>query len=201
MLQLRGDYICTSFKSSSTIHLLMQPGEHCHSIHPVHWHLHLFQEAAPQCPYNLSLMLYREHFHTFCLVHWHLLFFSLMSAILLTVTMLSHNTSHSLSCIISFNFLFSTWLHHQSADGIATNTSSLWSLLILLFLLLWSLCYSPTNMTCLYFFSFAIKTYSITIITAWSLLHQTLSYLTIWPCPDHCADPPIHTHPPHRILV
>ena len=62
------------------------------------------------------------------------------------VTMLGHNTSYNLSqCIISFHFLFPTWLHHQSTDGIATNMSSLCFLLILLFLLLWSLCYSQTK--------------------------------------------------------
>ena len=69
------------------------------------------------------------------------------------VMSLSHNTSHSLSQhVISFLFLFLAWLHHLSMDGIATATSSLCFLLILLFLLLWSLCYSPTKlqyMTCL----------------------------------------------------
>ena len=63
------------------------------------------------------------------------------------VTMLGHNTSHNLSWhIISFLFFFFTWLHHQSMDGIATDMSSLCLLLILLFLLLWSLCYSPTKL-------------------------------------------------------
>ena len=63
------------------------------------------------------------------------------------VMMLGHNTSHSLSQhIISFLFFFSTWLHHQSVDGIATDTSLLCFLLILLFLLLWCLCYSPTKL-------------------------------------------------------
>ena len=63
------------------------------------------------------------------------------------VTTLGHNTSHGLSRhIVSFLFLFLAWLHHQSMDGIATATSSLCFLLILLFLLLWSLCYSPTKL-------------------------------------------------------
>ena len=63
------------------------------------------------------------------------------------VTTLGHNTSHSLSrCTVSFLFFFFTWLHHQSADGIATDMSLLCFLPVLLFLLLWSLCYSPTKL-------------------------------------------------------
>ena len=63
------------------------------------------------------------------------------------VTTLGHNTSHSLSWhIISFLFFFSTWLHHQSMDDIATSTSLLCFLPVLLFLLLWSLCYGPTKL-------------------------------------------------------
>ena len=59
------------------------------------------------------------------------------------VMMLGHNASHSLSRhIVSFLFFFFTWLHHQFTDGIATDTSSLSFLPILLFLLLWSLCYN-----------------------------------------------------------
>ena len=62
------------------------------------------------------------------------------------VMTLGHNTSHDLSRrVISFLSFFSTWLHHRSTDGIATDTSSLCFLPVLLFLLLWSLCYSPTK--------------------------------------------------------
>ena len=61
-----------------------------------------------------------------------------------TVMMLGHNTSHSLSRrVVSFLSFFSTWLHHWSADDIATDTSSLCFLPVLLFLLLWSLCKAP----------------------------------------------------------
>ena len=62
------------------------------------------------------------------------------------VMMLGHNTSHGLSWhVVYFSFLFLVWLHHQPADGIATAKSSLCFLLDLLFLLLWSLCSSPTK--------------------------------------------------------
>ena len=46
-----------------------------------------------------------------------------------------------------FSFFLITWLHHRSTDGIATDTSLLCFLPKLLFLLLWSLCYSPTKLT------------------------------------------------------
>ena len=62
------------------------------------------------------------------------------------VMTLGHNTSHGLSRrVIFFSFLSLAWLHHRSADGIATDTSSLCFLLVLLFLLLWSLCSSPNK--------------------------------------------------------
>ena len=49
----------------------------------------------------------------------------------------------------SVSFLFFLLFHlitYQSTDGIATNRSSLCFLLVLRFLLLWSLCYSPTKL-------------------------------------------------------
>ena len=58
------------------------------------------------------------------------------------VMTLGHNTSHSLSW---HHFISFSWLHHQSMDGIATDMSSLCLLLVLLFLLLWSLCSSQTK--------------------------------------------------------
>ena len=95
------------------------------------------------------MLKHHQSFHCDLLEHHQMLLLTsqILSLHQSLVMTLGHNTSHSLSRrVVSFLSFLSPWLHHQSADGIATNTSSLCFLLILLSLLLWSLCYSPTKL-------------------------------------------------------
>ena len=106
--------------------------------------------------------------------------------------MLGHNTSHSLSwCIISFHFFFSTWLHHQSADSIATDTSSLCLLLVTLFLLLWSLCYSPTKLLYINHYNMLMSQSASSKSTTISCSSRKMNRCTTPPPTENVVAPPL----------
>ena len=113
------------------------------------WASWLASSLPPGCSWMLFFLTSSIHFNLGDYNYWCRLFLNEIITKVCNVGkfMLQHlvtmlpTVCHGVSFHFFF-FFFPTWLCYQSVDGIATNMSSLCLLLILLFLLLWSLCYT-----------------------------------------------------------